>query len=447
MNCDDDTFLSAYLDGQLDSEERHLVESALVSKPELAEKLRTLASLRDLVASLNRDFSIDVTARVMGRVRMNRGARSRLLLRPVWLRMVYSSPRAALAAGIAAGLLVTVTLAVPLLTIRSHFGPFRNLANRGSNLDSQRGERAARSVSHGGTGARNAAQSETTIAASRDGSDESGSGVFGRGEHAGASQSLRVSDRSKSHTLEHYRQLLDNPNQRRLFRITDGGDGKALQQVASVLESTTRFGFYKITISQGIVIDPRHPEEATVYAALVSAKSFDTLRERLTQALPDGVDESPVDPAVVTQLADIGQVRAFRSAPFGDVLIPREGLALQNPPNAAREGEPGGDLDNLAPPEQPTIEQERSAPIGEEIVRRVTGGAGADRAPADALESGGARVVKAGADQHGAPTAIAARGANGQTPGGPAAAAASRRRETSEDTVVVLVWVARSHRG
>ena len=37
MNRDDDTFLGAYLDGQLDPEERHLVESALVSDPELAE--------------------------------------------------------------------------------------------------------------------------------------------------------------------------------------------------------------------------------------------------------------------------------------------------------------------------------------------------------------------------------------------------------------------------
>ncbi len=445
MNRDDDTFLSAYLDGQLDSEERHLVESALVSKPELAEKLRTLTSLRDLVASLNRDFSIDVAARVMGRVRMRRGARSRVLPRPVWLRMVYSSPRAALAAGIAAGLLLAVTLAAPLLINGSHTGAFRTLAKPGSTPDSQRDELAAGSASRREAGKLNAAGPGTAIEAARDGSRESTSGVIDRGEHAAASQRVRVSDKARAHTLEHYRQLLDNPNQRRLFRITDGGDGKALQQVASVLESTTRFGFYKITIAQGIVIDPRHPEEATVYAALVNAKSFDTLRDRLAQALPDAVNESPVDPAVVTQLADIGQVRAFRSAPFGDVLIPREGLALQNPPNAGRDEEPGGDEVNPPPSKQPTIEQERSAPIGEEIARRLTSGAGAARAPADALESGSARAAKARIDKHGAPTAIAARAPGVQTPSGPAAP--SGQRETPEETFVVLVWVARSHHG
>ena len=56
-----------------------------------------------------------------------------------------------------------------------------------------------------------------------------------------------------------------------------------------MVESTTRFGFFKITIAQGIVIDPRHPEEATVYAALVTAKGFDTLRDRLARALPDRI--------------------------------------------------------------------------------------------------------------------------------------------------------------
>ncbi len=362
MNRDDDTFLSAYLDGQLDSDERHLVESALVSSPELAEKLRSLTSLRDLVAALNRDFSIDVTARVMGRVRTRRGARSRVLQRLVWLRMVNFSPRAALAAGIAAGLLLAVTLAVPLLTNRSRTGPLRNLAGRGSTSSSQHGGLAAGSALGQGAGKLDAAEPGAAIGAAGEGESESGSRVASRGEHAGSSPSVRVSDKAKSHTLEHYRQLLDNPNQRRLFRITDGGDGKALEQVASVLESTTRFGYYKITIAQGIVIDPRHPEEATVYVALVNAKSFDTLRDRLAQALPDVIDESPVDPAVVTQLADIGQVRAVRSAPFGDVIIPREGLALQNPPNAGRDEEPGGDEVNPPPSEQPTIEQERSAP-------------------------------------------------------------------------------------
>ena len=50
MSSGDDTFLSAYLDGQLDSDQQQLVESALVASPKLAENLRGLAAVRELVA-------------------------------------------------------------------------------------------------------------------------------------------------------------------------------------------------------------------------------------------------------------------------------------------------------------------------------------------------------------------------------------------------------------
>ena len=60
--------------------------------------------------------------------------------------------------------------------------------------------------------------------------------------------------------LVHVREYLDNPQLRRIFLVSDLEDGSAEQRVASVVEQTTRFNFYKITISQGIVIDPRHPD-------------------------------------------------------------------------------------------------------------------------------------------------------------------------------------------
>ncbi len=442
MNPDDDTFLSAYLDGQLDPEEQHLVESALVSRPELAERLRRLTSLRDLVASLNRDFPIDVTAGVMGRVCARQGIRSRMLPRLVWLRTVYSGPRAAVAAGIAAGLLLSVTLVAPLLMHRSNSGHFRPLVKQGLTHEAPRRGLAADLASQRVASDLNAADPGATSEAAADGDRESGSGLAGRRELAGAAQGTRIS--AQAHTLEHYRQLLDNPNQRRLFRISDGGDGKALQQVQSVVENTTRFGFYKITISQGIVIDPRHPEEATVYVALVSAKGLDTLRDRLVRALPDRVDESLVALEVVTQLADIGQVHGFRSAPFGDVVIPRDGLALQNPPDPEHDVAVVGADGDANPSEQPTIEQERSAPIGEEIAKRLSSQGSTGREPIVAQEPRSAPAANARA-LHGAPTENPAHAPDLRTSSGPAVA--SRRRERPEDTFVVLVWVARSHHG
>ena len=134
--------------------------------------------------------------------------------------------------------------------------------------------------------------------------------------------------------------------------------------MASVVERTTRFGFFKFNISQGIVIDSRHPEEATVFALLVSPAELGHFRDQLKLALADPIEETPVNPEIATQLADIGHVQAFHPPPLGDVLIPRKDVAL-----LARV--PGA-LENTGPPalpggpvhrDRPTAEQEHSAPI------------------------------------------------------------------------------------
>ena len=132
--------------------------------------------------------------------------------------------------------------------------------------------------------------------------------------------------------------MLDNPAERRFFLIKNGADEKAQQQVASVVERTTRFGFFKITVSQGIVIDPRHPDQATVFALLVNPKELGRLRDQLKEALPDMIDETPADPGIVTQLADIGHVQEFAPAPPADVLISREAMALRTRVGAAENG-------------------------------------------------------------------------------------------------------------
>jgi anti-sigma factor RsiW len=443
MNLDDDTLLSAYLDGQLDQEERHMVESALVSNPGLAEKLRSLTTLRDLLGSLNRDFSIDVTTRVIERMRLTRGVKWRTLPRLASWRGAHFSRRPALVAGIAAGFLLCVALAAPLLVKYAYRpGHVGALATEGSmSLPAPR-DGVIRADSGEAPGALRAADSGAMVYVAAQGGGTSSVGLAARGDLPGDSH--RIQESNKTHALEHYRQLLDNPNQRRLFRITDGGDGKALQQVASVVESTTRFGFYKITISQGIVIDPHHPEEATVFAALANATDLDSLRDRLSRAFDDRVDESSADPAILTQLADASHVRAFGSDPFGDVLIPHEGLALQRDDEADADFETTGNKVQPTPLATTTIEQERSAPIGDEIAKRRAAQAGMDRAPALPRQSAGVARVQARSGD-GAIDNSKARGPGTRTQIGPAARA--RRRDTSEDNFVVLVWVARSHRG
>jgi hypothetical protein len=144
-----------------------------------------------------------------------------------------------------------------------------------------------------------------------------------------------------SRDRDRIRQFLDNPNARWSFLIKSGHDGTAEQQVERVVDQTAHYGFFKITIASGIEIDPRHPEEASVFTLLLKPAEIERLRDQLKAALPDLVEENPVDPRIVTQLADIGDVRAFPPAPLADVLISREDLALRtNVPGSTNNAAP-----------------------------------------------------------------------------------------------------------
>ena len=136
------------------------------------------------------------------------------------------------------------------------------------------------------------------------------------------------------------------------------------------MEQTTQFNYYKITIAQGIVIDPRHPDEATVFALVVNPNELNSLRDRLWTVFRDRVEEAPVDPKVVTQLADIGHVQAYSPSPTADVVIPRESMAI------LAQAEEGGERpasEKSIQRDRPTPEQERSSPAADLAVTKVKG--------------------------------------------------------------------------
>ena len=109
---------------------------------------------------------------------------------------------------------------------------------------------------------------------------------------------------------EHIRKLLDSPNLHRVFIVTDVIGGDASERVDSLLQQTPRGEprYGRITVSQGIVIDPKHPDQATVFALVMNEQELRQLREKLEETFPDDFEESIAEPGVVTQLADIGQV-------------------------------------------------------------------------------------------------------------------------------------------
>src|SRR5262249_14192826 len=102
MNVDEETFLTAFLDGTLDPELQHRVASARASDPALAEHVRGLTAVHDLVAGLSRPaLAADVSAAVLARIAGRRALVHRLARPMGW---------AAAAAVVAA---VSIALAFP----------------------------------------------------------------------------------------------------------------------------------------------------------------------------------------------------------------------------------------------------------------------------------------------------------------------------------------------
>jgi hypothetical protein len=344
MTLDDESILSAYLDGQLGPDEQQTVEAALLDDPGLADELRGLAALRDLLAGLPRESPVDLTSRVMRRVRR------RALVGTARGFVAWGPVRAAGLAAIAASVLMMLTAA---WFLHHRTGP---ADARGQVVAARRDAVPPSRPDDPKSGWPDFAQKAREPA---DGP--------GRSEERGRSQPESADGvGSTPDELVHVREYLDHPDLRRIFLVSDKGDGSSEQVVANVVEQTTRFNYYKITISQGIVIDPRHPDQATVFALVVGPRELDNLRDRLRMALRDRLEEEPAEPGIVTRLADIGHVEACRPSPPAEMHIPRVALAQKeriegvvgeapNPPPA----------ENPERNERPTREQERSSPYAE----------------------------------------------------------------------------------
>jgi hypothetical protein len=354
MSSDDDTILSAYMDGLLDAAQQQRVESALVASPRLSENLRALSTVRDLVAGLPRDAGVDVSPEVMRRIRSLGRSPSRLgQSRPgaVWARRIaVGAGSVAVAAAIL--LMVMVLFSAPGnhgAATASHKAIDNVIADSGpganSRLTDERGVSVA--VDSGSSALRSAeAKSESLDTVSP--ADE---------QRTALAVALDTSSSYDDQQLA--RRMLDSPAERRLFVVKNGADGKIQQQVASVVERTSRFGFFKITVSQGIVIDPRHPDEATVFALLVSPKDLGRLHDQLNNVIPDAVEESHPDPGIVTQLADIGRVKQFAPVPTAESATPVEDLAIRTRVGASDNGSPPAATTRR----HPTPEQYNSAPV------------------------------------------------------------------------------------
>ena len=135
--------------------------------------------------------------------------------------------------------------------------------------------------------------------------------------------------------------LLDDRRLKRVFLVTDRIGEPAEPQVVSLVERTTHHDFYKITVSQGIVIDPRHPGKATVFALVLDPADLEPFGTRLRDTFKDRVEDNEIDPAIAMQLADIGQVVSLPPRPVAEVTILSSTMALRVQPGSPQELEPG----------------------------------------------------------------------------------------------------------
>jgi hypothetical protein len=277
--------------------------------------------------------------------------------------------------------------------------------------------------------------------------------VFAPANTPSAIPTARAAQATEANDQERVRKMLDDPQLRRVFLVADQIGQPAEPRVASLVERTTHRDYFKITVSQGIVIDPRHPDKATVFAVVLDENELGPFRDRLKKAFSERLQEDDVNPAVAMQLAEIGQVVSFPAHPIGDVTIPRANLALSVPELGAAQNPPDPALVAAASElDEPTTEQERSSPAAAlersaEIEPRAGAGGVAN------LQEPGDKVAGAPARSSAAADVRLAPAGNSQNPRQAAAAAplqggtAGGLPRTDERHLVVLVWIAATSSG
>ncbi|MGC8638334.1 MAG: anti-sigma factor family protein [Isosphaeraceae bacterium] len=323
ISPDDESVLSAYIDGELDSSERRAVESAMAADPLLSIKVHDLLAVRDLVADLSRSTGSDLSPLVLERIQ------GRLADPRPWKTIRQNLPWLATALATAA--------AIVLVIVATRHQPSRiapGVRNQVAVQDDSGGQLGPGNHSAAAAPDEVVALSPALNHASRGGRTTSTKGI-GNGSFTSGDQIETLDQRR-------LRSLIDDPRLQRVFLVTDqlGGPADAEKQVASLVERTTRHDYFKITISQGIVIDPLHPDRAVVFAVVLDESELTSFRKGLKDQFQERVQDHEVDPAIALQLADIGQVVSLPAHPEAKITIPDERLAIRahtDGPTAAQE--------------------------------------------------------------------------------------------------------------
>ena len=363
MKLEDETLLTAYLDGELDAAGRNLVEAAINASPGVARRLRDLAEARDLVEGLSRpaarrDLSEIVVRRLDSpvspwafRIRVGR------VVAPRWL--VAGSTLSA-----AAALVMCLTLA-----------DYRKRSD-GMKVASAPAGRPGRSSTH---------DLPKTPAPTDTGTDPRAE-VPGEGEILASGDGPTPTEADRAALQERFRRLLEGKRVRKVSIPIERRPGRerSLDRLQKTIEETPRkeAETARLTVDAGLGVDPSAPQGATVFGLVVSDREYTVLVRRLAEQFGGVPRESTPSPSELMFLADLRDVSFFEGRPAGMLAAPpaevgpHGEMALKKAPEPPRPvADPGASLrDPLSPPlvrrPRPT---ERTAP-GEAIEARADDG-------------------------------------------------------------------------
>jgi hypothetical protein len=336
MKSEDESDLSAYLDDELDPGDRRDLEWSLLSDPALASRLAGIAATRDAIASLSRpEAPCSLVSSVMCRIdTADRQGRRR----PYYWLATAASVLFALILSLRTGLLApTPHPAMPVVV--HHPAP----------TDSPRPGTVP-------------AVHPVLVTASPAPPSNSARPLGPASDPAEADRRRLVA-------------MLDRPGLRRILIVTDVLDPSAAERVNGLLRETARkqSDFGRITVAQGIVIDPEFPNEAEVFAAVMDEPEREHLLSKLAREFPTAIIEGETPSDITLQLVDMGRISiepgrsaaGLREAPVDASIVafrephtkPGQGEAISSstggripaPADPPFEGFPGGDMASLPP--------------------------------------------------------------------------------------------------
>ena len=300
MNPDDDSFLSAYLDDELDPADRLAIEGSIELSPRLAERLRSITQARDALIGLERPaLPVDLGPALMARIDSGR-RRPGPLARP--------AARFAFALSAFSSVAASLIFAIILL-------------NQSLHETSKRPEVAAIPLDPIPAPRHHPEPVDAPILV------ETASPPPPTVAMAGGSLS------SNQAALKEFGLVPGDDDRRIVGAILGRSHVRGIVIETDVIDAADRVSelirqdprgmpeFGRISIRQEIILDPDHTGPAEVFAVPIDERGRRTFVERLRKSFPDLIEEGRSKPSLVASLGETERVAVFRgiqAAPLGE---------------------------------------------------------------------------------------------------------------------------------